>query len=519
MNQVSGSSFSLGRTYYITWTIDGRVVSDNVRPFTLHNDSRMLLIFVNEIEALACEAIVPHGTLSPAPVEHRRMRMCSTSKSFCPLMNFSGANSSLSLAAASCAIHLPVRAHVRSDIHNGGGSSSQGSLQSSAAQSQQRTDSSSDDSASERSVSAAPKKRSRGGKRVVPSPLYTEDRRSDEDIADEFLTFAQTDELHAMYQEVVVGNSTCISSTADSLPAMSTTATSDPRCVAMVATPVSSGLPASTMPLQATAPLVMPIAAQPELINRPHVDAGNVTVNGSLMVHGETRKASGSPAWTVVSDARVKEIMSEFPLGLETVMAMRPKIFRYNGKGGTTNDGKLYVGLIAQEVPPELAPYCRLRTKVRLEPADAEETEIMMLDHSSFPFLCINALQEHEQRLQAVEAAVSVHQQAGASNGPMMVRLGLGGGGGGAIDGGGQIAVLREHAKACVASLLGSWFFQLAVVLVSVAAVFLLQVELTGGSPSTALRGAGARESYSRAGGSAMRMGASGGSARWAWSM
>ena len=132
---------------------------------------------------------------------------------------------------------LAVRAHVRSDIHNGGGSSSQGSLQSSAAQSQQRTDSSSDDSASERSVSAAPKKRSRGGKRVVPSPLYTEDRRSDEDIADEFLTFAQTDELHAMYQEVVVGNSTCISSTADSLPAMSTTATSDPRCVAMVATP------------------------------------------------------------------------------------------------------------------------------------------------------------------------------------------------------------------------------------------------------------------------------------------
>ena len=35
-------------------------------------------------------------------------------------------------------------------------------------------------------------------------------------------------------------------------------------------------------------------------------------------------------------------------------MAMRPKIFRYNGKGGTTNTA-LHVGLIAQDVPASMA--------------------------------------------------------------------------------------------------------------------------------------------------------------------
>ena len=41
-----------------------------------------------------------------------------------------------------------------------------------------------------------------------------------------------------------------------------------------------------------------------------------------------------------------------------------------------------------------------------LRPTDSVPTEILMLDHSCFPLLCINALQQHEQRLRAVESAV-----------------------------------------------------------------------------------------------------------------
>ena len=86
-------------------------------------------------------------------------------------------------------------------------------------------------------------------------------------------------------------------------------------------------------------------------------------------------------------------------------MKLRPRIFRYNGLGGTDADGKEYVGLLAQEVPRALAPYCRIRAEVLLRPTDKQPTEIYMLDHSAFPLLCMNALQQQERRLRALEMA------------------------------------------------------------------------------------------------------------------
>ena len=90
----------------------------------------------------------------------------------------------------------------------------------------------------------------------------------------------------------------------------------------------------------------------------------DVEVRGMLFAHGRTLKAGGSSAWTVVSDARIKEVVCDFPLGVEQVMQLRPRLFRYNGLAGTKADGVLYVGLIAQEVPEELAPYCCVKVVV-----------------------------------------------------------------------------------------------------------------------------------------------------------
>ena len=69
---------------------------------------------------------------------------------------------------------------------------------------------------------------------------------------------------------------------------------------------------------------------------------------------------------------------------------MDRRIFRYNGLGGTEAGQREYVGLLAQEVPPSLAQYCRLRAHVLLRPSDEATTEVFMLDHSCFPFLAIN---------------------------------------------------------------------------------------------------------------------------------
>ena len=46
---------------------------------------------------------------------------------------------------------------------------------------------------------------------------------------------------------------------------------------------------------------------------------GGMNVHGALLARGETFKMSGSPMWTVVSDARLKEIVGDWTLGIDEV--------------------------------------------------------------------------------------------------------------------------------------------------------------------------------------------------------
>ena len=63
----------------------------------------------------------------------------------------------------------------------------------------------------------------------------------------------------------------------------------------------------------------------------------------------------------MVSDARLKDVVAAFDLGAGELAQLRPKVFRYRAGLAGFDPGKLYVGLIAQEVPDSLAHYCRVR--------------------------------------------------------------------------------------------------------------------------------------------------------------
>ena len=52
-------------------------------------------------------------------------------------------------------------------------------------------------------------------------------------------------------------------------------------------------------------------------------------VAGRLMAHGETLKAGGSSQWTVVSDARLKDVVATFDLGAGVLAQLRPKVSRH----------------------------------------------------------------------------------------------------------------------------------------------------------------------------------------------
>ena len=203
--------------------------------------------------------------------------------------------------------------------------------------------------------------------------------------------------------------------------------------------------------------------------------AAQLEVTQRLFAHGETLKAGGSSQWTVVSDARLKDVVATFELGHGELKQLRPKVFTYKGDPLRRH----YVGLIAQEVPETLARYCRRRAMVRLGGAAAPPTLIYMLDHSCLQFVAINAINQapvspflpcpsHLYRTKArryssprVSAAGRLRRrrvcgcgardprQATSSGGETPRPRGGGGGGEGGGEGGGW----REHgAGACEAA-------------------------------------------------------------------
>ena len=72
-------------------------------------------------------------------------------------------------------------------------------------------------------------------------------------------------------------------------------------------------------------------------------------VRGTLLARGETLKLGGSSQWTVVSDARLKDVVAPFDLGIAELLRLQPKVFRYNGLGGTEADGTLYAATADME--------------------------------------------------------------------------------------------------------------------------------------------------------------------------
>lgn len=122
--------------------------------------------------------------------------------------------------------------------------------------------------------------------------------------------------------------------------------------------------------------------------------AGDATLNSVdvtdwLDVHGVARNTSGT--WATFSDRRVKKDIVDYERGLAEIRQLRPVAYRYNGLAGTSDDGKIYHGLIAQEalkVMPEMI---------------IEDEPVYSMNCAALTFALINAVQELTERLEMVE--------------------------------------------------------------------------------------------------------------------
>ena len=118
---------------------------------------------------------------------------------------------------------------------------------------------------------------------------------------------------------------------------------------------------------------------------------------------GAARKPSGG-SWTATSDRRVKKDIIEFVDGLDVLAQLSPIKYKYNGKGGLRDNGKEYIGMVAQDIEPH-APYMVWQEKELMNPDDTEKTDIYQFDPSALVYICLNAIKELKQRIEELEGS------------------------------------------------------------------------------------------------------------------
>lgn len=142
--------------------------------------------------------------------------------------------------------------------------------------------------------------------------------------------------------------------------------------------------------------------------------AGNVVVGSEadlpgagtalLQVAGEAFKLSGSAAWLVPSDERLKEDVRELEAGLAQLRRVRPVRFRYNGRAGTPA-GQDGVGVLGQEIE-KIFPEMIRRVPGGLD-GEPDTEDLRIYDGSALTFVLVNAVKELAGKVEQLEQALA----------------------------------------------------------------------------------------------------------------
>ena len=140
------------------------------------------------------------------------------------------------------------------------------------------------------------------------------------------------------------------------------------------------------------------------------VGIGTTTPDQKFSVNGGASKVGGG-SWATFSDRRVKKNITSFTDGLNALLQINPVRFQYNGKAGYLDDGKEYVGVIAQDVQG-VAPYMIETIPKKLELADENTTDLLMYDASALTYILVNAVKEQQQLIDKQQKEISALQQS-----------------------------------------------------------------------------------------------------------
>jgi hypothetical protein len=106
--------------------------------------------------------------------------------------------------------------------------------------------------------------------------------------------------------------------------------------------------------------------------------------------------AFGFTAWTNVSDERLKKNIEPYTVGFKDVADLKPVYYQYNGQGGTVDDGRTFVGFIAQDI--EKTSFSGM---VKNHEYDGEAYKTV--NTSELIFALVNTVKELEARIKVLE--------------------------------------------------------------------------------------------------------------------
>jgi hypothetical protein len=135
---------------------------------------------------------------------------------------------------------------------------------------------------------------------------------------------------------------------------------------------------------------------------------------GNAQITGGTYWKPGGGGFADSSDVRSKRDIVTYPRGLAEILSLNPIVYSHNGKCGTIDDGRRWVGLIAQEVAdiiPEMLVEDRPARRglpsddpAHIQLEQVEEEDALALDFvAPVLFSLVNAVKELKTEIDALK--------------------------------------------------------------------------------------------------------------------
>ena len=134
------------------------------------------------------------------------------------------------------------------------------------------------------------------------------------------------------------------------------------------------------------------------------------------LASGDAAKPGGGE-WAATSDRRAKKSVRPFEDGLKEILQIDPVFFQYNGKFGTDDSQKEYVGVVAQSMK-QIAPYTVTEkeyvdiTTTYSNARGTEETvnsrdKYLTFDGTAIQYMLVNAIKEQNKMLEDQKDRIS----------------------------------------------------------------------------------------------------------------